>query len=313
MGCGASVAADDDNDKPKKRFKGGPAPESFMAKSAMNIAAAAAPAKPYVPSHNGLVNEAVVKKDLKASRSKMLAARNAKIALMQERDTRMATGTCGSGSSRDDEVVETTYGDTLYDFVNHRTEKTGSSVETMLNQQNMSRRPFEPEDEDHEVVIKVCQYVCGRKHPPAAPPLSYMEEGLAGSMVDFQNQMKVEIGEACAGMTDPISVTFWELDMCTPNPAMELRVFEITALIVDKSGLLACMVDMNIYLLGDRCSGFTLDGVCAMPIENVTEEHINIAKELAITWDGVPQDQRAVGKEEETDLRDAQAVAVSSS
>ena len=76
----------------------------------------------------------MVKKDLKASRSKMLAARNAKIALMQERDTRMATGTCGSGSSRDDEVVETTYGDTLYDFVNHRTEKTGSSVETMLNQ-----------------------------------------------------------------------------------------------------------------------------------------------------------------------------------
>lgn len=117
MGCGASVTADDD--KPKKRFKGGPAPESFMVKSAMNIAAAAAPVNEYTPSHNGVVNEvnnthiprlldpshaimtrhhtsrtiqAVVKKDLKASRSKMLALRNAKIAII-ERDTRMATGT----------------------------------------------------------------------------------------------------------------------------------------------------------------------------------------------------------------------------
>jgi len=175
--------------------------------------------------------------------------------------------------------------DDIYEFVTNKPPSSMNSKATSILSTKSERIPYDTGKADHAVIMKVLQFVCGRQHPPADAPISYMEDSLAGSMAGFQGQMTDEIKAGCMDMQNPISATFWELEMMHPSSEdLTLKVYEIVALVVDKSGFPACMVDMNIYILGDRSSGFTLDGVSEISAEKVDAEHIETAKVVANDW-----------------------------
>ena len=89
-----------------------------------------------------------------------------------------------------------------------------------------------------------------------------MEADLAVAMTQYQDQMSKEITGKCVGMDTPVAVTFWETDRMHPSSEdLTLIVYEILLLVLDATSSASCVVDMNIYCLGDHISGFTLDSV----------------------------------------------------
>jgi len=134
---------------------------------------------------------------------------------------------------------------------------------------------YDPNDADHQYVVKVIDFICGFQSPPAPAVDLYMQPSLAATMPGFQAQMKQEVmdcGKKGSGNLErPVMATFWVIDRMFPSPENNLlRVEEIEAVVVDVGKKCGCMLCINVYIDGDKVSGFTLDRVNSM--KNIEEE-----------------------------------------
>jgi len=143
-------------------------------------------------------------------------------------------------------------------------------------------------DENHVVVSKLCDFICGaqcKKDGGPAPNLKdYMEDGLALNMAKFQGSMYLEVRHAgiegsVKFIHNPEVIDFWEMDRFFPSSEdATLVVLSIEALCVSRTAgedgsQKAAMLMLNIYILGNICSGFTLDRVKLVDDQFVMEEH----------------------------------------
>lgn len=148
---------------------------------------------------------------------------------------------------------------------------------------------WDPKNECHELIVNVVRFVNGDQCPPegtAKYPTEYMEQNLATRMEDFQEQMSEEI-TTCGFQQDismefPEMVTFWEMSNFYPSAEdSTLRVFDIIALVTDGGGGEAtCLADLNVYIAGDRVSGFTLNSVDLISRVSVAECSAEVSAKL---------------------------------
>ena len=109
-----------------------------------------------------------------------------------------------------------------------------------------------------------------------------------------------EIKTKCAGMKDPRAITFWELDQMNPSSEdLTLTVYEVVVLVLDVDLQCACMIDMNVYVLGAESSGFTLDDVEKIPLSTVKPAHMELAQKTNKCHAALAEEEAAAATPEE--------------
>lgn len=122
---------------------------------------------------------------------------------------------------------------------------------------------YSAKDPAHAVVMHIADWVCGAHPNENVPhPHKFMEKGTADAMAEYQSQMKMEVLEGNPDCLCPVSVWFWEKDRCYPSSEeVDMFAMEVLVVAVDPSGESGVLIELNVYIMKDHVSGFTLDGV----------------------------------------------------
>merc|ERR1711871_397334 len=148
-----------------------------------------------------------------------------------------------------------------------------------------AKKAFDFNDETHIIVGKVMDFVCGAPSPPAPEPVDYMVRTLAETMVTFQDQMAKELRmagteEGEEKLVKPDMAGMWEMERFYPSSEnVELRVLKLRMLAVCRETGVGCMAKLNVFVEGDRSSGFTLDSAALVDSKYISTELGELAQE----------------------------------
>jgi len=140
--------------------------------------------------------------------------------------------------------------------------------------------PFDPGNGAHAVCANVIDFTCG----VGIMGHNFMSGALADNMESFQSQMTNEVKKgglqaANVELQELVSIKapemgmLWVMNSLHPMAAnANLEVVEMKAAVVDREGSAACLVTMNTFVEGAYTTGFTLDCVDCIEMDDVKPE-----------------------------------------